>query len=233
MPRSATSGPTLPRTGFTSQPYKLLRFMLLLAGAGWLLCLLAIVAWSQRETTENADVIVVLGAAHYGGRPSPVLKARLDHAVRLWKDGRAPKMVLTGGRHPGDKESEAEAGRRYVMRRGVPESALLLELEGRTTFASIRSVSAILDAQLQTESQSKHKVLLVSDPFHMLRLELLARLYGLSPIPSPTRTSPISANRTVALEYVLRESIAVPTDMMLGAWLRVSPSDTVILNRDN
>jgi hypothetical protein len=63
----------------------------------------------------------------------------------------------------------------------------------------------------------------------MLRLDLLARVHGLKPLPSPTRTSPISANRGVALEYVLRESIAIPADMLLSAWLRISPEDTVKL----
>jgi uncharacterized SAM-binding protein YcdF (DUF218 family) len=64
-------------------------------------------------------------------------------------------------------------------------------------------------------------VILVSDPFHMLRLEILARLHGLTPLPSPTRTSPISANRAV-LEYMLRESVALPTDLVLMLWLKLS-----------
>lgn len=208
---------------------RLFRSLLLLAIAGWLLCLLAIVAWSQRKVTEKADAIVVLGAAQYAGRPSPVLRARLDHAVRLWKDGRASQMVLTGGRHPGDVLSEAAASRRYVLRKGVPDSALMLEDAGRTTFSSMRGAARILASHTHGGDSVQHSVLLVSDPFHMLRLDLLARLHGLKPLPSPTRTSPISANRTVALEYVLRESIAIPADVLLSAWLRMVPEDTVNL----
>ena len=158
-----------------------------------------------------------------------MLRARLDHAVRLWKDGRASQMLLTGGRHPGDLISEAAASRKYVLRRGVPDSALIMEDAGRTTLASMRGVARLLAAHTHEDDSLPHSVLLVSDPFHMLRLDLLARLHGLRPLPSPTRTSPISANRTVALEYVLRESIAIPADVLLSAWLRMVPRDTVNL----
>lgn len=206
-----------------------LRSLVLLVTAAWLLCLLGIVAWSQRKVTRKADVIVVLGAAQYSGRPSPVLRARLDHAVRLWKDGQASQMLLTGGRHPGDVISEAAASRRYVLRRGVPDSALILEDAGRTTLASMRGAARLLAAHTHEGDSVPHSVLLVSDPFHMLRLDLLARMHGLKPLPSPTRTSPISANRTVAMEYVLRESIAIPADVLLSAWLRMVPEDTVNL----
>ena len=212
-----------------ARPLQYLRSLLLLMTAGWLLCLLGIVAWSQRKVGSKADVIVVLGAAQYAGRPSPVLRARLDHAVRLWKDGRASQMLLTGGRHPGDLISEAAASRKYVLRRGVPDSALIMEDAGRTTLASMRGAARLLAAHTHEDDSLPHSVLLVSDPFHMLRLDLLARLHGLRPLPSPTRTSPISANRTVALEYVLRESIAIPADVLLSAWLRMVPRDTVNL----
>lgn len=208
---------------------RVVRSLVLLATAGWLLCLLAIVAWSQRKESAKADVIVVLGAAQYAGRPSPVLRARLDHAIRLWKDGRASQMLLTGGRHPGDILSEAAASRRYVLRRGIPDSVLILEDAGRTTLASMRGAARILATHTLADDSLQHTVLLVSDPFHMLRLDLLARVHGLHPLPSPTRTSPISANRSVALEYVLRESIAIPADMLLSVWLRFSPEDTLKL----
>ncbi len=188
-----------------------------LSVAGWLLSLVAIAVWSRRGSTEPADAIIVLGAAQYGGRPSPVLRARLDHALGLWKTGRAPRVVLTGGRRPGDLISEAAAGRRYLVRRGVPNEAMLLESEGRTTLASLRAAARLL----REHEDGAPRVLLVSDPFHMLRLELLARIEGLDPLPSPTRTSPITANATV-LEYMLRESVAIPTDLVLQGWLTVT-----------
>jgi uncharacterized SAM-binding protein YcdF (DUF218 family) len=157
-----------------------------------------------------------------------VLKSRLDHALGLFKAERASHVVLTGGRRPGDLISEAAAGRRYLVRRGIPNEAMLLEPAGRTSLASIRGAAQLLVARRDSLSGRadsaaaiKPRVLLVSDPFHMLRLEVLARLNGLTPLPSPTRTSPISANRAV-LEYMLRESVALPTDLALMLWLKMT-----------
>jgi len=135
---------------------------------------------------------------------SPVLKARLDHAVGLWQRGLAPHLVLTGGVGEGDVMSEAAASRRYVMKLGVPDSALVLEHEGRTTRESLRNAAMLLRAKGWT------RVILVSDPFHMLRLRVLASRYGLSPRLSPTRTSPISTHITSALGYAFSESIKAP-----------------------
>jgi uncharacterized SAM-binding protein YcdF (DUF218 family) len=157
-----------------------------------------------------ADAIVVLGAAQYAGRPSPVLKARLDHAVDLWKAGLANWLVLTGGRGTGDTTSEAAVGRRYVVRAGVAESAILLEGEGRTTTASLQAAAAILHAR------GLSRAILVSDPFHMLRLQILAREFGLETYSSPTRTSPISANRAKLITYILSESVKVPATIALA-----------------
>lgn len=202
---------------------------LIVLAAAWFVTLLCIAGWSRRSSTETADAIVVLGAAQYGGRPSPVLKSRLDHALGLYKLQRAPRVVLTGGRRPGDLISEAAAGRRYLVRRGVPNDVMMLESAGRTSLASIFGAAQLLRARRDSiagrnadaAALPEPTVLLVSDPFHMLRLEILARLQGLTPLPSPTRTSPISANRAV-LEYMLRESVALPTDLALMLWLQLS-----------
>jgi uncharacterized SAM-binding protein YcdF (DUF218 family) len=165
--------------------------------------------WGARDMASPADAIVVLGAAQYAGRPSPVLKARLDHAISLWKRGLAPRLVLTGGKGVGDTISEAAVGRRYVIRAGVADSAVLLENEGRTTSASIEAVADIM------QEERLKKAILVSDPFHMLRLQILAQRFGVKSVTSPTRTSPISANRLEALAYVLSESLKVPATIVL------------------
>jgi len=178
--------------------------------AAWLVSVIAVLGWGSRDMARPADAIVVLGAAQYAGRPSPVLKARLDHAVTLWKSGMANWLVLTGGRGTGDTTSEAAVGRRYVVREGVADSAILLEGEGRTTTASLQSVAAILHARGLNEA------ILVSDPFHMLRLQILARHYGMESYTSPTRTSPISANRSESIAYVLSESVKVPVTIALA-----------------
>lgn len=225
----ARTAPRIPRPRFA----RILSRTLIVLAAGWLVSLLCIAGWSRRASTASADAIVVLGAAQYGGRPSPVLKSRLDHALGLWKAERAPRVVLTGGRRPGDLISEAAAGRRYLVRRGIPNEVMLLEPAGRTSLASIQGAAELMVAlrdslasntavaRTQGVAAAKPKVLLVSDPFHMLRLEILARLHGLTPLPSPTRTSPISANRAV-LEYMMRESVALPTDLALMLWLKMT-----------
>jgi uncharacterized SAM-binding protein YcdF (DUF218 family) len=178
--------------------------------AAWIVTVLAVVFWGSRDMAEPSDAIVVLGAAQYAGRPSPVLKARLDHAVKLWNRGLAKKFVLTGGRGTGDTTSEAAVGRRYVMRAGVKDSAILLEDEGRTTSASLQAVAEIM------KQHRLEKAILVSDPFHMLRLHILARQFGVTSVTSPTQTSPISANRLEALAYVMSESVKVPATIVLA-----------------
>lgn len=176
----------------------------------------------MRSSTENADAIVVLGAAQYSGRPSPVLRARLDHAVQLWDAKRAPRIVFTGGQRIGDVVSEAAAGRKFAIQHGVPATAILLEATGRTSLASMHGASVLVKMSVpESANGSRPRVLLVSDPFHMLRLDVLARLHGLTPLISPTRTSPISANKGVALEYMLRESIALPADVLTLLWFHI------------
>lgn len=189
----------------------LLRWILrvgLAALVGWGAVLAAIWWWAQRDDRRAADVIVVLGAAQYDGRPSPVLKARLDHAMALWDAGLAPRLLFTGGRRAGDAWSEAQAGRRYAIQHGVAPEAIMIETDSRTTAMSMRGAAAMLAPRGLT------RVLLVSDPFHMLRLELLARLNGLEPRVSPTKSSPIAANVERNRGYMLRESLAIPYDLV-------------------
>jgi uncharacterized SAM-binding protein YcdF (DUF218 family) len=182
---------------------------ILLLLIAWIGIMVAIVLAGRRDEARPAAAIVVLGAAQYVGRPSPVLRARLDHAIQLWQDGMAPQVIFTGGRGVGDTTSEAAVSRRYALRRGVPDSAIVVETIGRTTRESLRGVAALMLDRPNSE------VILVSDPFHMLRLSILARRFGLRPIMSPTRTSPISQNRGDEWRYVLGESIKVPVVFLL------------------
>ena len=177
--------------------------------AAWMGSAISVVVWGARDGARASDAIVVLGAAQYVGRPSPVLRARLDHALDLWQRGMAPRLIFTGGMGVGDTTSEAAVSRLYAIRHGVPDTAILMENEGRTTRESLAAVSVIMHArQLRT-------AILVSDPFHMLRLRILSTQYGVDAYTSPTKTSPISANRGQAISYVLSESIKVP--MMIVA----------------
>ena len=183
---------------------RVLAIVVLTVFALWLISAAAVMLWSNRDEARPANAIVVLGAAQYAGRPSPVLKARLDHALDLWQRRLGQLLIVTGGTGAGDTTSEAAVGRTYAIKHGVPDTVILMETEGRTTSESMRAVAAMLEARgLQT-------ALLVSDPFHMLRLRILARRFGFTPYTSPTRTSPISPNREQRWKYIFSESIKAP-----------------------
>ena len=197
-----------------SLPRMIAAYAVLAGIAAWIVSFLAVVFWGARDMARPADAIVVLGAAQYAGRPSPVLKARLDHALNLWNKGLAKRLVLTGGRGTGDTISEAAVGRRYALKAGVEDGAILLENEGRTTNESFAAVAEIM------KEKNLERAILVSDPFHMLRLQILAKRFGVTSVTSPTRTSPISANRLEALAYHFSESVKVPATIVLGIFGR-------------
>jgi uncharacterized SAM-binding protein YcdF (DUF218 family) len=170
----------------------------------WAVSMAAVLIFSYIDQAKPAESIVVLGAAQYDGRPSPVLRARLDHGIDLWNRGMGKVLVLTGGRGAGDTTSEAEAGRAYARKHGIPDTVILLENKGRTTRESMLGVAQLLqDRGIKT-------AILVSDPFHMLRLSIIGRRFGLTPYTSPTQTSPISPNREKRWRYMLGESVKAP-----------------------
>jgi uncharacterized SAM-binding protein YcdF (DUF218 family) len=182
--------------------------VLLLFGT-WVVALIGVLFWEQRDEARPAAAIVVLGAAQYVGRPSPVLRARLDHAIALWKRGLSRRIIFTGGFGNGDTTSEAAVGQRYAIQHGVPAGAIMIENNGRSTSESLKHVAGLM------EREPSREIILVSDPFHMLRLSILARRYGLTPYTSPTQTSPISSSRRESLKYVLSESVKVPIAFFL------------------
>ena len=165
----------------------------LLTVGTWLMSLAGVLFWERRDEARPAAAIVVLGAAQYVGRPSPVLRARLDHAIALWRRGLAPRIIFTGGFGERDTTSEAAVGQRYAVKQGVPPKNILIENSGRSTAESMQHVATLMDAEPSRE------VILVSDPFHMLRLRILSTQYGVDAFTSPTQTSPISANKGQAL----------------------------------
>jgi len=141
----------------------------------------------NRDDRHSADAIVVLGAAQYDGRPSPVFRARLDHAVDLFEAGVAPYLVVTGGKAQGDRTTEAAAARAFAIARGVPSAAILVEDRGRTTLESLLSVAKLL------RDQHLASAVYVSDRTHMLRVLRIARDSGITAYGSPTATSPTDA----------------------------------------
>ena len=157
---------------------------------------------AQQVGAGQVGAALVLGAAQWNGDPSPVLRARLDHALELYRRGQVRQIILTGGVGSGDTTSEAAAGKQYLIDRGMTADALLLEEQGTTTWESLRNAVPLARAN------RIGAVLLVSDPFHMLRSIKMARDLGLIAYGSPTRSSPISAGSAEETRYILREAWA-------------------------
>jgi uncharacterized SAM-binding protein YcdF (DUF218 family) len=165
--------------------------------------------WStgRSDQARPVDAIVVMGAAQYDGRPSPQLAARLDHALELWPEGLAPTIVVTGGNQPGDRFTEAEASARYLLDRGVPEEAILLEEAGSSTYESLRNVSALVGGSVES-------VLIVTDPYHALRSRLTAEEVGFRAYVSPTPSSVVSG--ATELQRELAEAAGVAIGRVIG-----------------
>ena len=160
-------------------------------------------ATGDSDQTRAVDAIVVMGAAQYDGRPSPQLAARLDHVVELWRDGVAEHVVVTGGKQPADTHTEAEASADYLTDRGVPESAILMESSGHSTYESMEGVADVLAAN------GLHTVLVVTDPYHALRARLMAQAVGLTAYVSPTRSSVVRGGNELRRELVEAGGVAV------------------------
>ena len=168
--------------------------------------------WDQagRDERRAADVIVVMGAAQYDGTPSPLFAARLDHAIALFKDGVAPRLIVTGGKREGDRTTEAASGRVYAIDRDVPAEAILAEDASRTTLQSIRGVAALMDEfDLRT-------AVFVSDPTHMLRVLRMAADVGIDAYGSPTRTSPLERDPAGRLDATVHELGALAVYFVTG-----------------
>jgi uncharacterized SAM-binding protein YcdF (DUF218 family) len=195
------------------RPFYLRRRVILTAAGAivalWLVSVGAVLKWALEDDARKADAIVVMGAAQYQGKPSPVLRARLDHALALWQRGLAPRLLLTGGIGEGDSASEAAVSRVYVMSHGVPDTAILLENEGRTSAQSLRAAVDLLHARgLAT-------AVVVSDPFHMLRLEVLGRRYGIDPYTSPALPAPGAQHLLRRVGNLVAESIKAPLALLV------------------
>ncbi len=164
---------------------------------------------STRDETRPADVIVVLGAAEYRGRPSPVLRARLDHALYLYRKGLAPHLLTTGGAGGDPQYTEGEVGRAYLITHGVPSEAIIVEEEGASTVYSLSAASEIM---LRMGLKS---CIVVSDGYHIFRVKKMLQARGFTVYGSPRPSEPTVGWRTwwlyfrQAVGYLLW-SIGVP-----------------------
>lgn len=143
---------------------------------------------STVEEAQAADVIIVLGAAEYRGRPSPVLEARLNHALFLYNQGLAPFILTTGGAGGDPVYTEGEVGRAYLTQRGVPSEAILVEPEGATTAQSLEAATEIM------HRNNLQSCIVVSDGYHIYRVKRLLQgrniqVFG-SPRPELVASSP-------------------------------------------
>lgn len=179
--------------------------LLVLLSLGYL-ALTFVQVWraSSQDQVAMADAIVVLGAAQYDGRPSPVLEARLRHALDLYQQGLAPRIVVTGGRQAGDTFTEATTGYNWLAAQGVPPDAILKEVQGRSTFESLQATARFLDDRQLDE------VLLVSNGYHAMRVAGIAREVGLDP-----HVSSVDEGGT-SITALGRETLAVSVGRIIG-----------------
>ena len=176
----------------------------LLIGLTWAAVVVTVAVHAARDEATTADAIAVLGAAQYNGRPSPVFRARLDHAAALYQRGLSPVVLVTGGVGTRDTLNEANVGRDYLVRLGLPPDAVIPLEGGDDTYASIAQIKSWF------EGRESRRVLLVSDGFHMLRLQIIARRLGLVPYTSPATGSPIHASLRRNTGYLFAEGFKVP-----------------------
>ena len=158
---------------------------LLVLGVLALIATTAFAVWRAAHTDDarriqHVDTILVLGAAQYAGRPSPVFVGRLEQAALLFNENKADSVIVLGGKRPGDATTEADAGRRYLVSDGLPAGEVFAEAEGNTTFESLRAAAGFMHAQ------GMHSAFLVSDPWHNLRIKRMAGDLGITPYASAT-----------------------------------------------
>ncbi len=191
-------------------PWAWMRRLAYLAVAVYILSAGAeVVLASQRNDATGADTkhpiqaIVVLGAAQYNGTPSPVLKRRLDHALALYNNKVAPLIVVTGGRKPGDRTTEAGASAAYLMKHGVTDKHIAREVQGTDTYLSLAATARFL------HKRNIKRVAMVTDGFHAARVAAIASEVGLDPVSSPVRSK-------LAWDRLAKETAGIAAGRIIG-----------------
>jgi vancomycin permeability regulator SanA len=150
---------------------------------------------------DHTDVIIVLGAAQYSGTPSPVFVGRLEQAANLYDQGRSTRVLVVGANQPGDQQTEAEAGREWLIDKGLPSSAVFADPQGNTTYESLQGAAAFM------RERGLESAFLVSDPWHNLRVKKMASDLGIQAYASATWHSAARSEGT-RLDGYLRETFA-------------------------
>jgi len=157
-------------------------------------------SYANRDQAAPADAIGVLGAAEYDGRPSPVYRARLDHALELYHRGIAPLIITLGG-SGGDAYNEGSVGEEYLISKGVPEEDIIAETESRNTEESARRIAVI------ARVNDLHRLVIVSDGTHMFRIHAICAANGLDVLTSP-RSRPAVEDKTLETERIAHEILS-------------------------
>lgn len=190
--------------------FRRLTFGVLAIGFVYLLAtIVQVTAVGRQRAMPPSDAVVVLGAAQYDGRPSAQLAARLDHVVTLWSAGGIGSVIVTGGSQPGDRFTEAEASRRYLVEHGVPDEVILEESIGSTTYESMQGVAAIV------ENRHISSVLLVTDPHHALRSRIIAQRSGIPNVSVSTTPTSVVGGWEAARRHVV-EAGGVALGRLIG-----------------
>ncbi|TDE24050.1 YdcF family protein [Actinomadura sp. 6K520] len=179
--------------------------------------------WHQARQDERprSDAIIVLGAAQYNGRPSPTLRWRLQHALDLYREGVAPAIVTVGGKAPGDNYTEAGSGRSWLIEEGgVPAGRVVAVPAGRDTLGSMLAVGAEFDRRGWSSA------VIVTDPWHGLRSKKMAADHGIEAAASPTRSGPSVQTRETQFDYIVRETGAYLSYVLVGKSVQV-PDETI------
>ncbi len=153
------------------------------------------------DETRRADAIVVLGAAEYAGRPSPIFKARLDHALALYHRGIAPVVITTGGHGEDPQFSEGGVGRRYLVEHGIPDEAIIPETQSDNTDESTERVATIMQVN------GMRTCVVVSDGYHIFRVKKMLGKYGVQAYGAP-RPQPRPPSRWQRVTLILREALS-------------------------
>jgi uncharacterized SAM-binding protein YcdF (DUF218 family) len=208
---SAASVPSRPARKTSAIVRQLAAWCVAIVLAAFAVAAIFIVRQGNRDEARPADAIVVFGAAEYAGRPSPVYRARLDHAYELFQRGLAPMVITTGGAGADPKFTEGGVGRDYLSHRGIPDRSLIAETQGEDTAESAERVSAILRAN------GMHNVVAVSDAYHMFRIKRLMGRYGIVAYGSP-RPGSVPHAASAKISAVLRESASYVFWRLYPSW---------------
>jgi uncharacterized SAM-binding protein YcdF (DUF218 family) len=171
-------------SGFARAAIRMVVLTVLLVAAGWTFWVYSqIHAYAELDEARPADAIAVFGAAEYDGRPSPVLRARLDHALTLYTEKLAPLVITLGGGDPADRHSEGGVGHDYLVAHGVPDAAIIAETQSDNTEESAARLAVIARAN------HLNRIVAVSDGTHLFRIHALCEQIGLTVYTSPRPVS--------------------------------------------